>query len=68
MVNHRIDMYNLMTPDQRKAMKKMGMGAGMQGKGMGRKMRGMGRGMQSMGQGGSMGQMGSQGCPNCMMH
>ena len=68
MVNHRIDMYNLMTPDQRKAMKKMGMGPGMKGKGMGRKMRGMGRGMKSMGQGGSMGQMDSPGCPNCMMH
>jgi Spy/CpxP family protein refolding chaperone len=68
MVNHRIDMYNLMTPDQRKAMKKMGMGPGMKGKGMGRKMRGMGRGMKSMGQGGPMGQMNSQGCPDCMMH
>jgi Spy/CpxP family protein refolding chaperone len=58
MVNHRIDMYNLMTPDQRKAMRKMhmGMGRGMMGKGMGHGMRGMMRG----GMGGCP--MGGEGC------
>jgi len=56
MVNHRIDMYNLMTPDQQKAMRKMHMGRGMMGKGMGRGMRGMMRGQM----GGCP--MGGEGC------
>lgn len=43
-INHRFEMRKLMTPEQRKAMKKMGMGRGMMGKGMGRGMRGMKRG------------------------
>jgi len=76
MVNHRIDMYNLMTPDQRKAMKNMGMGRGMMGKGMGRGMRGQmggeGCGMQGDGQCGMQGPMkgqgGQPGCPDCNMH
>jgi Spy/CpxP family protein refolding chaperone len=80
MVNHRIDMYNLMTPDQQKVMRKMHMGRGMMGKGMGRGMRGMmrskmggqGCGMQGGGQCGMQGQMmgqgGQQGCPDCDMH
>jgi len=80
MVNHRIDMHNLMTPEQRKAMKKMGMRPGMKGKGMGRGMRGMMRGqmggqgcdMQGGGQCGGpqgpMGQDGQQGCQGCKMH
>jgi Spy/CpxP family protein refolding chaperone len=81
MVNQRIDMYNLMTPDQRKAMRKMhmGMGRGMMGKGMGRGMRGMmhgqmggcpmggeGCGMQGGGQCGMQGPMkGQGGQPGC---
>jgi len=77
MVNHRIDMYNLMTPDQQKAMRKMHMGRGMMGKGMGRGMRGMmrgqmggeGCGMQGGGQcGGSQGPMGQGGQEGCKMH
>ena len=56
MVNHRIDMYNLMTPDQQKAMRKMHMGRGMMGKGMGRGMRRMMRGQM----GGCP--MGDEGC------
>ena len=83
MVNHRIDMYNLMTPDQRKAMRKMHMGGGpgMMGKGMGRGMRGMmrgqmggcpmggeGCGMQGGNQcGGPQGPMGQSGQPGCKM-
>ena len=66
MVNHRIDMYNLMTPDQRKAMRKMHMGGGrgmMHGKG-----RGMGRGMKGAGSQGPMGQCDPQNCKDCMMH
>ena len=35
-INHRFDMRKLMTPEQRKAMKKMGMRRGMMGRGMGR--------------------------------
>jgi len=42
-INHQFDMRKLMTPEQRKAMKKMGMRPGMMGRGMGR---GMGLGMQ----------------------
>jgi Spy/CpxP family protein refolding chaperone len=55
-INHQFDMRKLMTPEQRKAMKGMGMGRGMMGKGMGRGMRGM--------MGGQMGgcPMGGQGC------
>jgi Spy/CpxP family protein refolding chaperone len=79
-INHRFGMRKLMTPEQRKAMKKMGMGHGMMGKGMGRGMRGMmrgkkggaGCGMQGGGQcdmkGSMMGQGGQQGCPDCKMH
>jgi Spy/CpxP family protein refolding chaperone len=72
MVNHRIDMYNLMTPDQQKAMRKMHMGRGrgmMRGKGKGQGMgRGMKGGMKGAGSQGQMGQRDSQNCENCMMH
>jgi Spy/CpxP family protein refolding chaperone len=79
-INHQFDMRKLMTPEQRKAMKKMGMRPGMKGKGMGRGMRGMMRGqmggqgcdMQGGGQCGGpqgpMGQDGQQGCQGCKMH
>ena len=79
-INHQFDMRKLMTPEQRKAMKGMGMGRGMMGKGMGRGMRGMmrgqmggqGCGMQGGGQCGIQGPMmgpgGQQGCPGCDMH
>jgi len=43
-INHMFDCRKLMTPEQLKAMKKMGMGCGMMGRGMGRGMRGMMRG------------------------
>lgn len=70
MVNHRIDMHNLMTPDQRKAMRKMHMGRGRgmmrgQGRGMGHGMKG---GMKGAGAPGPMGQRDSQTCENCKMH
>ncbi|MCX6842556.1 MAG: Spy/CpxP family protein refolding chaperone [candidate division WOR-3 bacterium] len=70
MVNHRIDMYNLMTPDQQKAMRKMHMGGGRgmmrgQGRGMGRGMKG---GMKGAGAQGQMGQCAPQNCKDCMMH
>jgi len=55
-INHQFDMRKLMTPEQRKAMKGMGMGRGMMGKGMGRGMRGMMRGQM----GGCP--MGGEGC------
>jgi Spy/CpxP family protein refolding chaperone len=70
MVNHRIDMYNLMTPDQQKAMRKMHMGRGrgmMHGKGMGMG-RGMKGGMKGAGSRGQMGQCDPQNCKDCMMH
>jgi Spy/CpxP family protein refolding chaperone len=83
-VNHLFDCRKLLTPEQLKAMKKMGMGRGMMGKGMGRGMRGMmrgqmggcpmggeGCGMQGGGQcgmQGPMGQGGQPGCPDCKMH
>jgi Spy/CpxP family protein refolding chaperone len=78
-INHRFEMRKVLTPEQRKAMKKMGMGPGMMRGKMGRGMRGM-RGRMGgcpMGQGqcggsqpGPMmgGQAGPQGCPNCEMH
>jgi Spy/CpxP family protein refolding chaperone len=55
-INHQFDVRKLMTPEQRKAMKGMGMGPGMMGKGMGRGMRGMMRGQM----GGCP--MGGEGC------
>jgi Spy/CpxP family protein refolding chaperone len=78
-INHQFDMRKLMTPEQRKAMKGMGMGRGMMGKGMGRGMRGMmhgqmggcpmggeGCGMQGGGQCGMQGpMMGQGGQPGC---
>lgn len=79
-INQRFDMRKLMTPEQRKAMKKMGMHPGMGGSGMGRGMHGMmrgkkggqGCGMQGGGQremkGPKMGQGGQQGCQDCNMH
>jgi Spy/CpxP family protein refolding chaperone len=70
MVNHRIDMYNLMTPDQQKAMRKMHMSRGrgmMHGKGMGMG-RGMKGGMKGAGSQGQMGQCDPQNCKDCMMH
>jgi Spy/CpxP family protein refolding chaperone len=73
-INHQFDMRKLMTPEQRKAMKGMGMGRGMMGKGMGRGRRGMmrgqtggcpmggeGCGMQGGGQCGMQGPMKGQG-------
>ena len=77
-INQRFDMRKLMTPEQRKAMKKMGMHRGMMGRGMGRGMRGMKRGQMSgcpMGggqcggpKGPTMGQGGQQGCHSCDKH
>ncbi len=79
-INHRFGMRKLMTPEQRKAMKKMGMGHGMMGRGMGHGMRkmmkgkmgGAGCGMQGGGHCGKqepmMGHGGQQGCPGCKMH
>jgi len=78
-INHQFDMRKLMTPEQRKAMKGMGMGRGMMGKGMGRGMRGMmhgrmggcpmggeGCGMQGGNQcGGPQGPMGQGGQQGC---
>jgi len=73
-INHLFDCRKLMTPEQLKAMKKMGMGRGMMGKGMGRGMQGMmrgqmvgcpmggeGCGMQGGGQCGMQGPMMGQG-------
>jgi Spy/CpxP family protein refolding chaperone len=63
-INHQFDMRKLMTPEQRKAMKGMGMGRGMMGKGMGRGMRGMMRGQMGgcpMG-GGDCGMQGGNQC------
>jgi len=75
-INHQFGMRKLMTPEQRKAMRKMG--PGMKGKGMGRGMRGMMRGQmdccpQGEGQcGGPLGPMtgqgGQMGCEGCQMH
>jgi Spy/CpxP family protein refolding chaperone len=79
-INHMFDCRKLMTPEQLKAMKKMGMGRGMMGRGMGRGMRGkmcgqMGGAGRAMPGGDDfggpqwpMGQGGQQGCPNCQMH
>ena len=79
-INHRFEMRKLMTPEQRKAMKGMGMGRGMMGRGMGCGKRGMmrgqmggqGCGMQGGGQcgmpGPMMGQGGPPGCQDCNMH
>jgi Spy/CpxP family protein refolding chaperone len=72
-INHLFDMRKLMTPEQLKAMKKMGMGRGMMGRGMGRGMRGQMGGMMGGDkfdepQGPMMGQDGQQGCPDCNMH
>ena len=78
-INHQFDMRKLMTPEQRKAMKGMGMGRGMMGKGVGRGMRGMkcgpmggcpmggeGCGMQGGNQcGGPQGPMGQGGQQGC---
>jgi len=78
-INHMFDVAKLLTPEQRKAMKKMGMGCGMMGEGMGRGMRGMmrgrmggcpmggdGCGMQDGNQcGGPQGPMGQGGRPTC---
>jgi len=72
-INHRFEMRKLMTPEQRKAMKKMGMHRGMMrgkmGRGMGRGMRRMMRGqMDGCPQGPMMGQGGPHGCQDCDMH
>lgn len=79
-INHRFEMRRLMTPEQRKAMKKMGMGRGMMGRGMGHGMRGMKRGkmggagcgMQGGGHCGMQEPMkgpgGEKGCSGCKMH
>ena len=78
-INHQFEVRKLLTPEQRKAMKKMGMGPGMMGRGMGRGMRGMmrgqmggcpmgggGCGMQGGNQcGGPQGPMGQGGQPGC---
>jgi len=75
-INHQFDIRKLMTPEQRKAMKKQG--PGMMGRGMGRGMRGMMRGqMDCCPQGGQCGGPqqgpmtgpgGQQGCLGCDMH
>lgn len=78
-INHMLDIRKLLTPEQLKAMKKMGMGRGMMGRGMGQGRRGMmrgwmgGQGRGLMGQsddppGPMMGQAGQQGCPCGNMH
>ncbi|MBN2465436.1 periplasmic heavy metal sensor [candidate division WOR-3 bacterium] len=75
-INHRFDMRKLFTPEQRNAMKKMGMGRGMMGRGMQRGMRGMkhgrmggeGHGMHGGCQGPMKGQGGESGCLGCDMH
>lgn len=76
-INHRFSMRKLMTPEQRKAMKKTGMGRGMMRRGMRRGMRGMMRGQKGGhpmgGEGGGpkgpmMGQGGPQGYQDCNMH
>ncbi len=79
-VNQQLEVWKLLTPDQRKAVKKTGMGCGMLGGGMGRGMRGMMRGrmggqcfgMQGRDFDGPQGPMmcpgGQQGCPDCDMH
>jgi Spy/CpxP family protein refolding chaperone len=81
-INHRFEMRKVLTPEQRKAMKKMGMGPGMMGKGKGCGKRGMmrgpmgggcpmggdERGMQCGNQcGGPQGPMGQGGQPGCKM-
>lgn len=79
-INHQFEVRKLLTPEQRKAMRKMGMRPGMMGRGMGRGMRGMmrgkmggaGCGMQGGGhcgmQGPKMDQGGQHGCQGCKMH
>jgi Spy/CpxP family protein refolding chaperone len=75
-INHQFEVRKLLTPEQRKAMRSMGMRPGMMGRGMRRGMRGMMRGQMggcSMGgecggPQGPKGQGGSQGCPDCNMH
>jgi Spy/CpxP family protein refolding chaperone len=71
-IDHRFEMRKLMTPEQRKAMKKMGMHRGMMrgkmGRRMGRGMRGMKRGQMDGQQGPMMGQCGPHGCQDCDMH
>jgi Spy/CpxP family protein refolding chaperone len=71
-INHQFDIRKLMTPEQRKAMKGMGMGRGMMGKGMGRGRRGMMRGQMGGddfgGPKGPMGRGGQHGCPDCDGH
>jgi len=75
-INHMFDIRNLLTPEQRKAMRKMGPGmmGGRRGRGMmrgrmgGCPMGGDGCGMQGGNQCcGPQGPMG-QGCPDCDMH
>jgi len=67
-INHMFDCRKLMTPEQLKAMKKMGMGRGMMGRGKGRGMRGQMGGDDLGGPQGPMGQGGQQCCPGCNMH
>jgi Spy/CpxP family protein refolding chaperone len=75
-INHQFEVRKLLTPEQRKAMRSMGMRPGMMGRGMRRGMRGMMRGQMggcSMGgecggPQGPKGQGGPQGCPDCNMH
>ena len=77
-INHMLDCRKLMTPEQLKAMKKMGMGRGMRGMMRGQMggcpMGGEGCGMpmpggdDNGGPRGPMGQGGQPGCPSCNMH
>jgi Spy/CpxP family protein refolding chaperone len=67
MVNRRIEMHNLLTPEQRKAMRKMGMGRGMRGMMRGQ-MDGCPMGGECGGpQGPMMDQARPQGSPDCEM-
>jgi Spy/CpxP family protein refolding chaperone len=80
-INHRFEMRKVLTPEQRKAMRKMGMGPGMMGRGKGCGGRGMMRGQMGgcpMGGevrgmpggsqcGGPQGPMGPGGQPGCKM-
>jgi len=79
-INHQFEVRKILTPEQRKAMRSMGMHPGMMGRGMRRGMRGMmrgqmggaGCGMQCGGHCGmqapKMDQDGQHGCQGCKMH
>jgi Spy/CpxP family protein refolding chaperone len=67
-INHQFEVRKLLTPEQRKAMKKTGMGRGWMGRGKGCGMRGWMGGDDFRGPQGPRGQGGQPGCPGCDMH